>query len=291
MFENAELRLENGERKSASIVSRGTKRLLEGAKAHVRVFKRRKPEVIEDTRLDVALVTHSYDRLVKLDDYKLLNNNDPNWHIPFPENGEHLARMLEGLLIQSGDDVLLGLKVEVYGTADNEAPHAQEIARPEGTKLFKVINISDAHDGEAGRLEKLLCSVSLCDKNESGDAHQQPLAFPVLEPYTVQSVDHDQTTKILIADQMKDAKEDTSRVLRDILGLQHVLKGGDDDMVKVTMTISQLLRVLCDHAGNHDKFRSLRGQKGSRKENRGYSQRKDLSSTGFQCPELGFLSD
>lgn len=137
----AELRLENGEKKFAFIVSRGTKHLLEGANAHVRVFKRHRPELIEDTRLDVALVTHSYGRLVKLNDYKLLNNNDPIWHMPFPENGERLARMLEGLLIQSGDQVLLALKVEIYGTADYEDPHAQDIARPEGMKSFKVANI------------------------------------------------------------------------------------------------------------------------------------------------------
>ncbi|KAF9986282.1 hypothetical protein BGZ65_008201 [Modicella reniformis] len=111
------------------------------AQAHVRIVKRRTPEVIEDTRLGVALVTHAYGRLVRLNDYKLLDNKDPIWHMPFPENGEHLARMLEGLLIQSGDDVLLALKVEVYGTSDYEDPHAQEIAKPEGTKPFKVTNI------------------------------------------------------------------------------------------------------------------------------------------------------
>ncbi|KAF9430401.1 hypothetical protein BGZ94_007052 [Podila epigama] len=37
------------------------------------------------------------------------------------------------------------LKVEVYGTADYEDPHAQEIAKPEGIIAFKVINVYHDH--------------------------------------------------------------------------------------------------------------------------------------------------
>ncbi|OAQ24811.1 hypothetical protein K457DRAFT_23730 [Linnemannia elongata AG-77] len=98
-------------------------------------------EVAVDTKLDVALESHRYGRLVRIEDYKHLDNADPVWHKPSPDNGELLARMLEGLLIHSGYDVLLELKVEVYGTADYEDPHAQEIAKPEGTSAFKVLNI------------------------------------------------------------------------------------------------------------------------------------------------------
>lgn len=70
-------------------------------------------EVAVDTKLDVALESHRYGRLVRIEDYQHLDNADPVWHKPSPDNGELLARMLEGLLIHSGYDVLLALKVEV----------------------------------------------------------------------------------------------------------------------------------------------------------------------------------
>ncbi|KAF9541496.1 hypothetical protein EC957_002993 [Mortierella hygrophila] len=144
MFEKAELRLENGEREFAFILSRGSKRMMSGTNAHVHIAKRRAIEVAEETKSDVAIGSHAYGRLVCFEDYKLLEENDPLWHLPFPDNGELLATMFEGMLIQSGDDILLACKVEVYGTADYEDPHAQEIAKPEGMHAFKVENVS--HD-------------------------------------------------------------------------------------------------------------------------------------------------
>ncbi|KAG0274632.1 hypothetical protein BGZ95_009592 [Linnemannia exigua] len=144
MFEKAELSLQNGERQFAFIISRGTERLMSGAKAHVYITKRRAPEVIEDTKSNVAIGSHAYGPMVCLEDYKLHDNNDPFWRPPFPNNGELLTTILEGKLIQSGDDILLVYKVEVYGTADYEDPYAQEVARPEGMHAFKVENI--CHD-------------------------------------------------------------------------------------------------------------------------------------------------
>ncbi|KAG9062134.1 hypothetical protein KI688_006466 [Linnemannia hyalina] len=49
--------------------------------------------------------------------------------------------MFEGMLIQSGDDIILAYKVEVYGTADYEYPHTQEVAKPEGMHAFKVESV------------------------------------------------------------------------------------------------------------------------------------------------------
>ncbi|KAF9310442.1 hypothetical protein BG003_008541 [Podila horticola] len=144
MFEKAELRLENGQREFAFIISRGSKRSKSGSKAFVHIPKRRAPEVVGDTKLDAALGSHTYGQLVCLEDYKLLENKDPLWHLPFPDNGELLATMFEGMLIQAGDDILLAYKVEVYGTADYEDPHAQELAKPEGKNAFKVENV--CHD-------------------------------------------------------------------------------------------------------------------------------------------------
>ncbi|KAG0241988.1 hypothetical protein BG011_003399, partial [Mortierella polycephala] len=88
LFEKAELRLENGEREFAFILSRGSKRLMSGSKAHVHIVKRRAPEVVENTKLDAALGSHAYARLVCLEDHKLLENKDPLWHLPFPDNEE-----------------------------------------------------------------------------------------------------------------------------------------------------------------------------------------------------------
>ncbi|KAK3807522.1 MAG: hypothetical protein JOS17DRAFT_808068 [Linnemannia elongata] len=144
MFQKTELRLQNGETEYAFMLSPGCKRLMSGAKAHVRIVKRRAPEVVEDTKLDVAVGSHAFGRLVCFEDYKLLENNDPLWHLPFPDNGELLATMFEGMVIQSGDDALLAFKVEVYGTDDYEDPHAQDVAKPEGLHAFKVENV--CHD-------------------------------------------------------------------------------------------------------------------------------------------------
>ncbi|KAG0008249.1 hypothetical protein BGZ81_004211, partial [Podila clonocystis] len=144
MFEKAELRLENGERGFAFIISRGSKRSMSDSKAFVHIPKRRVPEVVESPKLDAALESHAYGHLVCLEDYKLLENKDPLWHLPFRDNGELLATMFEGMLIQSSDDILLAYKVEVYGTADHEDPHSQELAKPEGKDAFKVESV--CHD-------------------------------------------------------------------------------------------------------------------------------------------------
>ncbi|KAF9286948.1 hypothetical protein BGZ74_001198 [Mortierella antarctica] len=144
LFQKAEVRLDNGERELAFIISRGSKRLKSGSKAHVHIVERSALGVFEDTKLDLALESHAYGRLVCLEDYTLLEDKDPLWHLPFPDNGELLATMFQGMLIQSDDEVLLAYKVEVYGTADYEDPHAQELAKPEGEDAFKVENV--CHD-------------------------------------------------------------------------------------------------------------------------------------------------
>lgn len=144
MFDKAEVRLEGGQIEYAFMVSPGSKRLNSGLKGHIHIAKRRAPDVIKVTKSDIAVGSHAYGRLVCFEDYKLLENDDPLWHLPFPDNGELLATMFEGMVIQSGNDILLAYKVEVYGTADYEDPHAQEVAKPEGVHAFKVENV--CHD-------------------------------------------------------------------------------------------------------------------------------------------------
>ncbi|ORZ26415.1 hypothetical protein BCR41DRAFT_348255 [Lobosporangium transversale] len=59
--------------------------------------------------------------------------------MPFGSNGKSLARTLAGLLIQSGDAVLLALKVEVYGRLPSQDAQGQDVALP-GRNPFSVVN-------------------------------------------------------------------------------------------------------------------------------------------------------
>ena len=83
----------------ALIISSNSKRLSESTETRVRFLKLRPPimdqvEVAVDTKFDVALESHRYGRLVRIEDYKHLDNADPVWHKPSPDNGELLARFL-----------------------------------------------------------------------------------------------------------------------------------------------------------------------------------------------------
>ncbi|KAG0040756.1 hypothetical protein BGZ83_002444, partial [Gryganskiella cystojenkinii] len=141
MFEKAELRLSNGEREFALIIPRGTKRLLSGSMAHVHLVKRPALQVVKDDQFDSALKTYAFGGLVSIQEYKRLETDDPLWHLPFADNGELLATVFEGVLIQSGHEILYALKVEGYGTADFEDPHSQDLAKPVGKSTFTIENV------------------------------------------------------------------------------------------------------------------------------------------------------
>ncbi|KAG0093626.1 hypothetical protein BGZ93_007811 [Podila epicladia] len=94
----------------------------------------------KDDALENVLKSSKFGSLVRIDEYRLLENNDLICHMRFSGNSMQLARQLEGLLIQSGDAVLCALKVEVYGRLPSEDPHKQELAIP-GIKSFTVINV------------------------------------------------------------------------------------------------------------------------------------------------------
>ncbi|KAF9952959.1 hypothetical protein BGZ72_005802 [Mortierella alpina] len=68
---------------------------------------------IEDLELKIALKAHAFSSLVNVESYEPLEEDDPLCCMPFSEHNKLLARKLMGLLIQSGDAVLLCLKVEV----------------------------------------------------------------------------------------------------------------------------------------------------------------------------------
>ena len=100
--------------------------------------------------LSQALLAHRYGKLALGDLHLYKALDDKTCRKNFKSSARKIAKKLAGALIHSMNNVLLVLKVEVYGRKESEYPH------------------------------------------------QQPLAFPVLEPYVVQSVEHDRTTKILI---------------------------------------------------------------------------------------------
>ncbi|KAG0241403.1 hypothetical protein BGW41_005974 [Actinomortierella wolfii] len=141
MFDTAELRHDTGETSLALFITRPSKRTRIGSKAYIRVVERPAPKVARDIKLDAVLGSHAYGRLVNLSEYRRLEDKDTLWHLPFPGNGERLATTFQEMIIQSGDNALLAYKVEAYGTADYEDPHAQEVVRPEGKNAFKVENV------------------------------------------------------------------------------------------------------------------------------------------------------
>ncbi|KAF9323620.1 hypothetical protein BG006_001285 [Podila minutissima] len=112
----------------------------EGRVALVSPFKRRLEETITDEDLKLALKTHKYGLLVNVEDYELLEDDDPFCYMPFSGRSELVARKLGGCLIQSGTDVILCLKVEVYGRSPDEDPHGVASLVCPDVRPFKVVN-------------------------------------------------------------------------------------------------------------------------------------------------------
>ncbi|KAF9578175.1 hypothetical protein BGW38_006170 [Lunasporangiospora selenospora] len=104
-------------------------------------MKRRSDKVVVDSKLELALRSHAYCSLVDISNYKNLGDEDPICTLRFSEHSKHLARSLSGLLIQSGDEVLLCLKVEVYGRRGSEDAHCiAKLGEPDSSRPFKVVN-------------------------------------------------------------------------------------------------------------------------------------------------------
>ncbi|KAF9080280.1 hypothetical protein BGX27_005548, partial [Mortierella sp. AM989] len=138
MFEAAELRLEDGSKAFALLLTSGSKRLQSGSMAYVRSLKRQRPSEINDIELEVALNAHHYGSLVNTEDYEAADD-DPLWHMPFRSNGATLSRRLAGLIIQSGNAVLFAIKTEIYGRLPSEDAHQQDLALPT-RRSFSIVN-------------------------------------------------------------------------------------------------------------------------------------------------------
>ncbi|KAF8925784.1 hypothetical protein BGZ47_003071, partial [Haplosporangium gracile] len=141
IFEQAEITLPGGEKVYAHLPLGSSKRMGDGMEAYIRPLKRRSDKVITDSKLELALRSHAYCSLVDIENYRSLGDNDPICTVRFSDQGKALSRSLANLLIQSGDEILLCLKVEVYGRRESEDAHnVPRLGEPDGSKSFKVTN-------------------------------------------------------------------------------------------------------------------------------------------------------
>lgn len=269
--------------------------------------------------LSQALLVHHYGKII-LDDVSLYEALDrKTCNKAFRSSASRIAKKLAGALIHSLANVLLVLKVEIYGRKESEDPHQLPLAFP-ALEPYTVRSIE--HDGTtkiligtASWLALVTSSVQLntgnvvvgphnthftphartsvyirsdYKKNVVVERHlrskfhlaetylkcagifylfQQsaclPFTMPLLHEHflpkktsgirTVAAIffrlyQDEGLSQTHLADQLQDATADTSRISRDIITLQHFMEESDDNMVKVTMVISQQLRVLCEHA-------------------------------------------
>jgi hypothetical protein len=111
IFDQAVITLPGGEKMFAYLPAGSSKRLGDGSEAYVRPLKRRSDKEITDSKLELVLRSHAYCSLVNIDEYRALGDKDKIWTMRFSGHGKELSRSLASLLIQSGDEVLLCLKV------------------------------------------------------------------------------------------------------------------------------------------------------------------------------------
>ncbi|KAF9416246.1 hypothetical protein BGZ94_010263 [Podila epigama] len=118
-------------------------------------------------------MAHRYGGLVRdqLTCYKQLDSQECQKRF---SDANHLARLLAGSLIQSGEHVLLVLKIELYGRSKAEDPHEQPLAFP---TLRDYIVASVQHDGAQKILigtDTWLGLVTSCILLHSGDVDIGP---------------------------------------------------------------------------------------------------------------------
>ncbi|KAF9581584.1 hypothetical protein BGW38_001348 [Lunasporangiospora selenospora] len=141
LFGHAIVKLPDGTRVN-TFLSKADQSLLDDEGMTVQIsplFSRTEPKV-DDLELIVALESCRYRRLTKKSDYELIEEDDAFWYTPFTNNSDKVARRLQSCLIQSADNVILCLKVEVYGRAPDEDPHGDASVALPDVKPFKIIN-------------------------------------------------------------------------------------------------------------------------------------------------------
>ncbi|KAG0316372.1 hypothetical protein BG000_004880, partial [Podila horticola] len=141
MFVPTVMKLAGGERLFGFVLATHAHLLAEEGKVVlVSPLKYRLEKTSEDTGLTLALKPHRYGQLAKVNEYELLEDGNEFWCMPFSGGSELVARKLQSCLIQSGPDVILCLKVEVYGRSLDEDPHGDaNVALPD-IRPFNIVN-------------------------------------------------------------------------------------------------------------------------------------------------------
>ncbi|KAK3839984.1 MAG: hypothetical protein J3R72DRAFT_447120 [Linnemannia gamsii] len=140
MFVAVDMKTAGGDTMFGFVLTSSAHLLGEGKVAFVSPLKHRLEETLEDKDLQLALKPHKYGLLVNVKDYELLEDNDPFCCMPFSGHSELITRKLQGCLIQSGYDVIMCLKVEVYGRSPEEDPHGVASLVSPDVRSFKVVN-------------------------------------------------------------------------------------------------------------------------------------------------------
>ncbi|KAF9540168.1 hypothetical protein EC957_004607 [Mortierella hygrophila] len=140
MFVAVDMKTMGGDTLFGFVLPSSAHLLGEGKVAFVSPLKHRLEETPEDKDLQLALKPHKYGLLVNVEDYELLEDDDPFCYMPFKGHSELITRKLQGCLIQSGYDVVMCLKVEVFGRSPDEDPHSVASLVSPDVRSFKVIN-------------------------------------------------------------------------------------------------------------------------------------------------------
>ncbi|KAG0337068.1 hypothetical protein BG004_007799 [Podila humilis] len=144
LFEPIHLRLASGEEGYGLLLPVGNQRLPfeGGSHAFLQRFDSSSSLSVQDVELEAVLLA-SVRFLGPCRRVPDPGGHGPSLHKSFGTYGEKLAQSPEGILVQSGHEVLLALKAEVYGVSQCHDSHTQDLAKPTGTPLIKVERVHD----------------------------------------------------------------------------------------------------------------------------------------------------
>ncbi|KAG0225866.1 hypothetical protein BGW42_004060 [Actinomortierella wolfii] len=142
LFMPSILKLNGGKSAFALVFGSNATLFRGGSQAFVEALDFSDDEPKVDTDLELVLKSHPFGQLVDPRKYQPLKDDEDFLTLPFVGNSEELSRRLQDCLIQSVNDVLWCLKVEVYGREVVHDPHAiPHLARPrQEDKAFTVVN-------------------------------------------------------------------------------------------------------------------------------------------------------
>ncbi|KAF9358347.1 hypothetical protein BGX26_001936 [Mortierella sp. AD094] len=124
------LKLQNGEMVQVLALPRDAKRFMVDTVVSVRSLRRQ--VTLDDTQAELrqALWAHTFGGLAKDDLSQYEYRSDDLCQRTFHKDGRAIAQQLAGALIQTRTEVMLILKVEVYGRTNFEDSHSHDLAFP-----------------------------------------------------------------------------------------------------------------------------------------------------------------